>query len=106
MDERRDERGSGPLTLGEFVSADHVVMMRFDGYFKEKAGVSKITVRSVPEIVTQIIPPEEEDIRMSLLIFPPIPTSDLLGSPGVEMHRYSPNPHFLYVIVDSSNSAI
>ena len=52
---RDNEAGSGPFTLGEFVSADHVVMMRFDGYFKEKAGVSKITVRSVPEIVTQII---------------------------------------------------
>ncbi len=57
--------GTGPYKVDEFVTADHITLSRFDGYWdKNKQYIDKVNVRIVPssEVAMQLMKNSEADV--------------------------------------------
>ncbi|MDP8938548.1 MAG: ABC transporter substrate-binding protein [Actinomycetota bacterium] len=62
--------GTGPFSVVEYRPRQRAVLQRFDGYWGEKAGVSRLTFRFHPDVETRVEALERGDVDLALEIPP------------------------------------
>lgn len=78
----RNDYGSGPYQLGEWIPNDTVALNRFDAYWRGPAPLKQVDVRIVPEVGTEVMLIRRGDADIAYE-FPESNIPDLLGAPGV-----------------------
>ncbi len=100
----RNEYGSGPYQLKEWIPNDRVVLERFDDYWRGPAPLKQVEVRVVPEVGTEVMLVKRGDADI-VYEFPETNIPDLLGSSGVVVEPF-PSFNIDFVVINCKTGVL